>query len=111
MIYTKFYRQLRQEIEKKAPEGIRSINKQISELIPISHAIIRRIPVAERNNVFSLTDIISGGLSFGNPKAVGLFIANRLTKSGQFAKLLGQFGEGLEKVAPKSNIGQRVFGR
>jgi len=110
MIYTRFYQKLKKEIEEKAPEGVKEINKQISELIPISHAIIRRIPVAERNNVFSLTDIISGGLSFGNPKALGLFIANRLTKSGQFAKLLGQFGEKAQNVKlPAGNIGSRIF--
>jgi len=110
MVYTKFYQQLKQEIEKKAPAGIKEINKQISELIPISHAIIRRIPVAERNNVFSLTDVISGGLSFGNPQALGLFIANRLTKSGQFAKLLGQFGEKVQNVKlPAGNVGSRIF--
>jgi gas vesicle protein len=111
MVYTKFYRALRQEIEKKAPEGIREINKQISELIPISHAVIRRIPVAAKNNVFSLTDIIAGGITLANPKALGLFAANRLTKSGQFGKLLSQFGENVSKITPKGNIGERVFGK
>jgi hypothetical protein len=112
MVYTKFYQQLKKEIEKKAPEGIKAINKQISELIPISHAVIRRIPVTERNNVLSLSDIISGGISFGNPKAIGLFIANRLTKSGQFAKLLTDLGENLEKnTLGKSNLGGRIFGK
>jgi hypothetical protein len=110
MIYTKFYQQLKKEIEAKAPEGVKGINKAISDLIPISHAIIRRIPVAERNNVFSLTDIISGGLSFGNPKALGLFIANRLTKSGQFAELLGKFGEKAQNIKlPSGNLGGRIF--
>lgn len=112
MVYTKFYQQLKQEIEKKAPEGIRGINKQISELIPIQNAIIRRLPVAERNNVLSLTDVISGGVSMINPKGWGLFVANKLTKSGQFANLLGKLGESTQNInLGKTNLGSRVFGR
>lgn len=109
-VYSKFYRELRQEIEKKAPEGVREINKQIGELIPIMHAIIRRIPVAERNNTLSLTDIITGGFAIGNPKAIGLFALNRALKSGNVANFLSKTGEILEKT-PKTNIGKRVFGR
>ena len=86
---------------------MKEINKQLSDLIPISHAIIRRIPVAERQNVLSLTDIISGGFAIGNPKAMGLFALNRLTKSGSFAKLLTQ----IETKPAKTAIGQRVFGK
>lgn len=110
MVYSKFYRFLREEIEKQAPEGLKEINKQIGELIPISHAIIRRIPVAERNNVLSLTDLLTGGFAIGNPKAMGLFLLNRALKSGSVANVLGKAGKALEGT-PKSAIGQRILGK
>lgn len=112
LVYTKFYQKLKQEIEKKAPEGIREINKQIGELIPISHAIIRRIPVTERNNALSLTDIISLGFSTVDPKALSILAVNRLSKSGGFGNLLTQIGSEIKKTPlPKSGVGQRIFGR
>lgn len=109
-VYTKFYRILRQEIEKKAPEGVKQINREISDLIPIMHAIERRIPVSERNNVLSLSDIITGGIAIGNPKAFGLFALNRALKSGSVAKLLQTSGEILD-ITPKSALGQRILGK
>jgi hypothetical protein len=111
MVYSKFYRILKEEIEKKAPTGVKEINQQIKELIPISHAIIRRIPVAERNNTLSLTDIISGGFAIGNPKAIGLFALNRALKSGAVANLLAQTEKGLSKIKPKSGLLQRIIGK
>ena len=111
MVYSKFYRIIKEEIEKKAPQGVKEINKQISDLIPISHAIIRRIPVAERNNALSLTDVITGGFAIGNPKAIGLFALNRALKSGGVANLLSQGGELLTGLTPKTGITQRIIGR
>jgi hypothetical protein len=113
IVYNKFYRVLKEEIEKKAPQGVKEINKQIGELIPISHAVIRRIPVAERNNVLSLTDLITGGFAIGfDKKAIGLFIANRLTKSGWVGKMLAQTGKKVSEIKmPSGNLGQRIFGR
>jgi hypothetical protein len=106
-VYNKFYNLLKTEIENKAPVGVKEINKQISELIPISHAIIRRIPVAERQNVLGLGDLITGGFSIGSPVATSLFIANRLTKSGTFGKILA----GIEPKQAVTTIGQRIFGK
>ena len=110
-VYSKFYRILKEEIEKKAPQGVKEINKQISDLIPISNAIIRRIPVAERNNTLSLTDIITGGFAIGNPKAIGLFALNRALKSGGVANFLAQTEQKLGGIKPKSNILKRIIGQ
>lgn len=110
-VYTAFYRNLRQKIEEKAPTGIREINKQLSELIPVQHAIIRRIPVAERNNAISLTDLISLGASAVNPWAITLFAGNRLSKSGRFGALLSDVGSKIKSNPATTNIGKRVFGR
>lgn len=106
-VYNSFYHELKEEIEKRAPAGVKEINKQISELIPISNALTRRIPVAERQNVISLTDLIATGISFWNPYALSILGLNRLTKSGTFANIL-------TKIEPKKAttvIGQRIFGQ
>ena len=86
----KLYTKLRLGIEEAAPE-ISVINKQLSELIPIENAIIRRIPVAERANIVSLSDVTSAipGL-IGNSSNWGLFLLNKLSKSGNVANVLNK---------------------
>lgn len=89
-----FYDVLKKRIEAAAPPGeVAALNKQLSELIPIRAAAIRRIPVAARNEVLSLGDLI--GLSTGH---IPVSAAARIMKSGQFANLLANgpaIGQGL----------------
>lgn len=106
IIYTAFYRELKGEIEKKAPAGVAGINKDISDLIPIMNAIVRRIPIAERNALFSLTDLITAGFSVIHPSAAALLAVNKLSKSGRFGALLSK----VKVKAPTTNIGKRIFG-
>ncbi len=106
-VYTTFYRKLRENIEKTAPDGLKGINKQISELIPISNAVIRRLPVEQRNNVISLTDSIGLFASVFDPRALALIGASRLSKSGKF----GQFLINLSKKTSKTPIGKRILGK
>lgn len=111
-IYTSFYRELKEEIEKKASSGVRELNKQISDLIPIQNALVRRIPVADRNEFLSLSDIGTAALSLLEPAAATLFIAKKTLQSGKVASKLARFGQGLqEKVVPRTKIGERIFGR
>ena len=111
-VYTAFYRELRKEIEQKASPGIREVNQQLSELIPIMNSVIRRIPVAERNNAFSLTDVLSLGFGALNPSAFALAAVNKLSKSGRVGAFLAEKGERLAKrKIPKTRIGERIFGR
>lgn len=111
-VYTAFYRNLRKEIEQKALPGVREINKQISELIPIQNAIIRRIPVAERANVIGLPELISLVGATVSPYSLSIILANKLAKSGKVGSALTKFGGELtEKAIPKTKIGERIFGR
>lgn len=96
-----FYTKLKETIEKNSPDGLREINRIMGELIPIKNSIIRRIPIEQRNNVVSLSDIISAGFALQNPKSWGLFILNRLSKSGGFAEKLYNTGAKLESGAKK----------
>lgn len=109
-VYTAFYQELKKQIEKIAPSGVREINRQISELIPISNALIRRIPVAARNNAMSLTDLITLGTTALNPAFAPVFIANKLAHSPRFGSMLAEFGQQVaEKGGPVTNLGKRIF--
>jgi hypothetical protein len=57
----------------------------MSELIPIKNALIRRIPVASRNNPIGLLDGIAliQTLSSGNPNALAFLGAKLLTGSSK----------------------------
>lgn len=102
-VYNTFYNELKTEIEKASPEGVRQINKQISELIPVMNALIRRIPVAERNATLSLTDIITLSAASLEPRALSLSLLNLASKSGSVGKLLSKtpvIGDAVNKLEP-----------
>jgi len=80
-----YYRNLRKAIDTasgRAPE-IQALNRDMSEIIPIVNAVVRRIPVAERANVLKLGDKIGFGTGH-----IGLVVANRLLQSGRVANVL-----------------------
>jgi len=106
-VFTTFYSKIKTAIEKASPADIKGINQQISELIPISNATIRRLPIEQRNNVISLTDSIGLFSSIFDPKALALVGANRLSKSGKFGAFLAELGT---KKAAKTALGERIFG-
>ncbi len=93
-----FYGQLKNAIEKAAPAGptrIRALNQQMGEIIPIREAIIRRIPVDQRQNVLKLGDQIAMGTG-----AWGLALANRLLQSGRVANMAVKTGGAAANAAP-----------
>jgi hypothetical protein len=109
------YSRLKKEIEDKAPEGVREINQQIGELIPIERAVTRRIPIDARNSGLSLTDVIAGtsgaagGMAAGGPAGalVGLggLALNKARRSPALAARGYRLGEGLQRFnlpAPQS---------
>lgn len=96
-VYTEFYNVLKNEIEKQAPEGVREINKQLSEIIPIYNAAIRRLPVEQRNNALSLTDSIGLFSSVFDPKALLLVGATKAARSGKVGNALVETGKALRK--------------
>jgi len=113
-VYTEFYNKLKVAIEDAAEAsdqgGIKELNKQLSELIPINNAVLRRIPVEERNNALSLTDIISITGSFLDPSALALTGVNRLSKSGKVGELLQRAGESIKNPEARSSLSKRFFG-
>lgn len=93
-VYNKFYTNLKEAIEQKSPQSVKLINRAMSEIIPIQNAVLRRIPIASRNNPLSLTDFIGLVASASHPAALGPTILNFLSKSGAV-------GNQLSKFAPK----------
>ena len=89
-VYNTFYNELKTTIEKSSPEGVREINKEISKLIPVMNALIRRIPVAERNSAISLTDIITLSAAALEPRALSLSLLNFASKSGSVGRVLSK---------------------
>lgn len=108
-IYSKFYQILKKEIEASAP-NVKKINKEISDLIPIQNAALRRLPVEQRNNIFSLTDSMALiGAAF-DPAALSVLGATRLSKSGRFANVLIRAGEKMQQQKAGGPIRQRFLG-
>lgn len=91
-VANRFYAHLKTAIERKATGDIAAVNRELSELIPIKAAIIRRIPVAERSNVLNAGDLAAGIGTVVHPSALGLSIANRLLQSGRAANVLSKAG-------------------
>lgn len=87
-VYSVFYNKLKVAIEKAAPPGVQQINKTMSKLIPIQSAIIKRIPVAERQNVFGLQDtMFMVGAAF-DPATLAVYAPYFAFKRGTFATIL-----------------------
>lgn len=113
-VYTAFYRNMRQAIEEAADKsgqgGINEINKQISELIPINNAILRRIPIEQRNNAISLGEMLSLTGSIFDPRALAVYGASKLSKSKGFGDALVRAGEMISNPETRNSILKRFFG-
>jgi hypothetical protein len=99
-VYTEFYNVLKTQIEEAAPPGVREINKKLSEIIPIQNAALRRLPIEQRNNLFSLTDSIGLMSSLFDPKALLLLGATKAARSGRVGNVLTKAGEAMQKNRP-----------
>jgi hypothetical protein len=106
-VYNAFYTQLKTAIEKASPEGVQGLNKQLSELIPIANAVIRRIPVAERNNALGLSDMITLTAGMLNPHALATFGISMAQKSGMAGNALSKTGA---KMVSKTPLISKVAG-
>jgi flagellin-specific chaperone FliS len=109
-VYNTFYNKLKVAIEKNSPEGVKEINKQISEIIPITNAVIRRIPIENRASAISLNDSVALFGSIFSPKALALLGAGRLAKSGRFGNFLVNISDKLKGAFTATGVGQRFIG-
>ena len=103
-VYTEFYDKMKTAIETNAPEGVKEINRQISELIPVNNAAMRRLPVAERNNAMSLTDTIGLTSAIFDPKALLIMGATIASKSGRVGNVLVKAGKAVKNAKLEGDI-------
>ncbi len=96
------YDVLKGRIEQGAIGPVKAINKQIGDIIGVRRAVIRRIPVAERQNMISLID--AGAAMKGGPTGLALWVANHALRSGTVANALVK---GSQSNAPAA-IGRTV---
>lgn len=99
IVFNTFYSKLKTAIEKASPEGVSEINAQLSELIPVMNAIIRRLPVEARNNAISLNEMIGLVASSINPVALGPTLLAILSRSGAAAQALSKSAPVIERAA------------
>lgn len=114
-VYNAFYNELKTAIEDASPAGVREINKEISKLIPVMNAVIRRIPVAERNSAISLQDIITLSAASLQPRALALSLINFASRSGQVGSLLSKapaLGKATSDIVQKAEpVAKAILGR
>lgn len=112
VVYGAFYKNIKKEILKKsAKKGkLGQINSEITDLIPINNALLKRVPKDAKNNPIGLTNSIFLGASAFDPSALALLGANVLSKSGRFANLLIKASDTLQKQAQRP-ITRRILGQ
>lgn len=102
-----FYNRLKVALEGAAKNTeFAKLNKELSELIPIESALIRRAPVAERNNVIGLMDAVTAipGLT---GHGIWPFVLQRILRSGGVGNKLTRFAMEPEQ---RGVIGTSLFG-
>lgn len=104
-VYSKFYSVLKEEIEKAdGSDVVQSLNKKLGELIPVQNAILRRIPVAERQAVIGLQDSMYLFGALLDPRSLFLNLGTIATKSPTFANWLYKAATGGLKGIPSATI-------
>jgi hypothetical protein len=89
-VYNIFYNELKNEIERGSPAGVREVNQKMGEIIPVMNAVIRRIPVAERNRGLSFQDIVTLTGAVLEPRALAITGLSFAQKSGKVGNILSK---------------------
>ena len=106
LVANTLYAKVRSAIEKSlGSEGprVQALNKQMQELIPVKHAMLARLPVEERNRMFSLADIVAlMPAMVGDVRALGLEGLTRAQKSLRFGNWLVRNAAGTQAAGATS---------
>lgn len=100
-VYNIFYNKIKNAIEQSSgSDQVKNINKAMSEIIPIQRAVIRRIPIVQRQNPLGLLEGISliEALSSGNPRGLSVLGAKAITGSAKAGAAFKDIGTLAEKV-------------
>ena len=104
LVANTMYSKVRAAIENSlGPQGaeVKALNKQMQDLIPVRHAMLARIPVEQRNRLFSLSDIAAmiPAIATGDVRMLGLEGLTRAQKSLRFGNLLSRSAPKAQKLA------------
>lgn len=98
------YRHLNDVIDESTPEGIKDLNKKISDLLSVRSTAAYRKIIADRQNKFGMNEALAtlGALHSGIG-GMGMYTAYKLGGSGKFAGKLYRAGESM-KTAPLKTV-------
>jgi hypothetical protein len=90
-VYAKFKTAIEVSLGPEGPE-VKALNQQMQSLIPVKHAMLARLPVEERNRLFSLSDVVSmlPAVVTGDAKKLGLTGLTMAQKSLRFGNWLSR---------------------
>lgn len=94
----------KQGIEGVVPV-VKPLNSRLGDLVDVSTALEKRIPVADRQNIIGLGDMIFGGASFYDPRALGVLAARKFFGTDTVRSALAQ---GLYKSAKERGFSKLV---
>lgn len=87
------YHKLNDQIDELAPDGVREINRQISELIPAHQALGWRQLIDNRKAKFSMTDALGVMATAIDPKMAAFYGLKKASQSGTVASKIYRLGE------------------
>lgn len=91
-IYNALYIEMKKELDANLPPQFKGANEALSRLIPYQNAILRRLPIEERQNILTITDNMTTLAGIFDPKALALGFINRVTRSPSVGRMLMQSG-------------------
>lgn len=97
------YDAMKTVVENKGSPGIKELNKQLSEMIPMERAASKQVLVSNRKNLIPLDDYIGGlaaasSAAHGNLLPAALMVGNIMSKSPLSARGLNFLGDIMEKA-------------
>lgn len=104
IVFNAFYNKLKTAIEDASPSGVKEINQQLAKLIPVNNALIRRMPVADRNYALSLGDLVALAASTAHPSGLALTGLNLAQKSGAVGNILSKTGPAINSATTPTSI-------
>lgn len=101
IVYNTFYHELKKSIENASPPGVKEINQKLSKLIPVQNAVIRRLPVSDRNSIISFPEMIGIIGSVAHPGMLGTSLLYHMSRAGSVGNAMSKLG-GAMALSPTS---------
>lgn len=104
-LFNALYMEMKKELDTNLPPQFKGANEALSKLIPYQNAILRRLPIEERQNILGITDNMTAIAGLFDPKALALGMVNRSLRNPAVGRMLMQSGP-LDRPFQPSEIPQ-----